>query len=113
MLKSSIITDASTVIPPNQNAINSNLLGAVAGFGGYIVGNQTVSLSMGIRFHYIFSNLISSEYSSTNFPLTNYADITTHSTSNPLSVQILFELNFSLGQIAHASCGKRTAFIRL
>lgn len=94
-----------------ENVLNKNLISAVFGFGGYIIGNQVISLSMGLRFHYTFSNLTSYEYSSTNYPFVNYSDITTSSKSNPLAVQVLFELNYSLGQIAHASCGKRSAFI--
>ena len=94
-----------------NNVINKNLTGLVFGFGGYIIGNETIALSMGLRAHYTFSNLTSPAYSSTNYPLVNYGDITTSSKTNTIAVQVLFELNYSLGQIAHASCGKRTAFI--
>lgn len=96
--------------PNAQSYINPNLIGAVFGVGGYIIGNDKIAFSMGLRFHYNFNDLISSEYSSTNFPFTNYPDITTHSTTNPLAVQVVFELNYSLAQVARASCG-RTALI--
>lgn len=94
-----------------QNVLNKNLTGVVFGFGGYIIGNEVIALSMGLRFHYTFSNLTAPEYASTNYPLINYSDITSSEKTNPLAIQVLFELNYSLGQIAHASCGKRTAFI--
>jgi len=113
MLRSVAIVDEASSIVPNQNALAKNVMGAVFGFGGYIIGNQTISLSMGLRFHYTFTDLTAESLMSTNFPLTNYPEITGHETSNLLSAQVLFELNYSLGQIAHASCGKRTAFIRL
>ena len=94
-----------------QDRINPLLIGAVFGIGGYIIGNQKISLSMGLRFHYNFNNLISSDFSSSNYPFTNYPDITTHSATNPLTVQAVFELNYSLAQVARASCGKRVALI--
>lgn len=113
MLRSVVIVDQASSIVPIQNSLAKNVMGAVFGFGGYIIGNQTISLSMGLRFHYTFTDLTAKSLVSTNFPLTNYPEIIAHESSNLLAAQVLFELNYSLGQIAHASCGKRTAFIRL
>ena len=95
----------------SEEAINSKLTGLVFGFGGHMIGNETISLMMGLRFNYILSNLTSDMYEATNFPFTNYNDITSPSKSSPLNVQMVFELNYSLGYFVRASCGRRTAFL--
>ncbi len=112
-VKNASVSDMANPLSPNANgnAINPHLMGAVFGFGGYIIGNQKLSLSMGLRFHYYFTNLTSSSFSGTNYPLVNYPDITTHASTNPLAIQVLVEVNYSLAQLARASCGKRVALI--
>jgi len=94
-----------------EAAINPSLKGLVFGFGGHMIGNDVIALMMGLRFNYVFSNLTSYTYSETNFPFTNYSDITTPSKSNLINAQVVFELNYSLGYIVRASCGRRTAFL--
>lgn len=113
--KKGTITDEAqpTTNTPAENAINPLLTGAVFGLGGHIIGGDNLTLSMGLRFRYTFTNLVSSDYSSTNYPFVNYPDITTSTKTNPLSVQLVFELNYSLAQLARATCGKRTALIRM
>ena len=104
--------NTNSVVPNAvNNALNKTLAGVVFGFGGYIIGNEAISLSMGLRAHYTISDLTSHANAPTNYPFVNYPDITTSSKTNTIALQVLCELNYSLGQIAHASCGKRTAFI--
>jgi hypothetical protein len=80
------------------------------GFGGHMIGNEVIALMMGLRFNYTFSNLTSDMYSETPFPLGNYSDIAA-SKSSPLAVQLVMEINYSLGYFVKASCGRRTAFL--
>ena len=94
-----------------EEAINPSLKGLVFGFGGHVIGNDIIALMMGLRFNYVFSNLTSYIYEGTTFPFSNYPDITAVSSSNPLNVQLVFELNYSLGYIVRASCGRRTSFL--
>jgi hypothetical protein len=111
--KGAISDEANPIITTSASeAINPTQIGAVFGIGGYIIGNDVIALSMGLRFHYQFTNLISDQFSSSNYPFVNYPDITSASTTNPLSVQVVFELNYSLAQVARASCGKRVALVR-
>ena len=110
--KGEIIDELELILSESaQKVLNKNLASAVFGFGGYIFGNDNLSLSMGMRIHYTFSNLTSRNYSSSNYPLTNYTDIISNARTHPIAIQFLFELNYSLGQIAKSTCGKRTAFI--
>lgn len=112
-VKNKSIEDDAFVVSnsTSEQAIKNNLTGIVFGFGGHIVGNDVLALMMGLRFNYVFSNLTSDVYENTTFPFSNYSDIMTSSTSNPLNVQIVMELNYSLGYFVRASCGRRTAFL--
>ena len=112
-VKNSLIDDEVSSVSPStsQEAINSKLTGLVFGFGGHMIGNEVIALMMGLRFNYVLSNLTSDMYSGTNFPFTNYSDINTPSKSSPLNVQMVFELNYSLGYFVRASCGRRSAFL--
>ncbi|OIQ24628.1 MAG: hypothetical protein BM555_07015 [Crocinitomix sp. MedPE-SWsnd] len=104
--------EAYQILQPNPaEAINSKLTGLTFGFGGHMVGNETISLMMGLRFNYTFSNLTSQTYEDTSFPFTNYLDITEPTSTNPLNVQLVMEINYSLGYFVKASCGRRTAFL--
>jgi len=91
--------------------INNQLTGIVFGFGGHMIGNEVISLMMGLRLNYVFSNITSNMYEDTSFPFSNYTGITTSAKTNPINVQLVFELNYSLGYIVKASCGRRTAFL--
>jgi hypothetical protein len=97
--------------PIASEVVRSSLTGITFGFGGHMIGNETISLMMGLRFNYTFSNLTSDTYEDTSFPFTNYSDITGPSSSNPLNVQLVMEINYSLGYFVKASCGRRTAFL--
>ena len=83
----------------------------IFGFGGHMVGNEIISLMMGLRFSYMLSNLTNDTYIETTSPFESYFDITEASQTHPLDVQLVFELNYSLGYFVRASCGRRTAFL--
>ncbi|MBI3136941.1 MAG: hypothetical protein HYZ14_19855 [Bacteroidetes bacterium] len=95
------------------NEINTRVTNLVFGFGGYIMGNEVVALQMGLRAHYALTNLTSDTFEGGRFPLTNYPDVASGVPTNPFSIQLHLELNFSLGQIARSStkCGRRVAFL--
>lgn len=94
-----------------SDVIRNNLTGIVFGFGGHMVGNEVISLMMGLRFNYVFSNVVSYTYEDTSFPYVNYSDISSPGKTSPLNVQLVMEINYSLGYIVKASCGRRTAFL--
>ncbi len=83
----------------------------IFGFGGHMVGNEIISLMMGLRFSYMISDLTNDVYEETTWPFESYFDITESNASHPLDVQLVFELNYSLGYFVRASCGRRTAFL--
>lgn len=100
-----------TFAPHGPEYVRSGLTGLIFGFGGHFVGNEIISLMAGLRFNYVFSNLTSDAWSDSSFPFTNYPDISEPSKTSPINAQLVLELNYSLGYIVRASCGKRTAFL--
>ena len=94
-----------------EEYISGNTTRLIFGFGGHMIGNEVISLMAGLRFSYTVSNLISDTWNGSNFPFSNYADITSNNASNPFRAQFVFELNYSLGYFVTASCGRRTAFL--
>jgi hypothetical protein len=94
-----------------QDRLTKSSKQLVFGFGGHMVGNDVIALMMGLRFSYAISDLTAFEYSGTNFPFTNYSDISGHSPLNRLNAQVVLELNYSLGYFVRASCGRRSAFL--
>ncbi|MEX1001626.1 MAG: outer membrane beta-barrel protein [Crocinitomicaceae bacterium] len=112
-LRGQSIEDAAnpSTAPDGEIAITNNLTGIIFGFGGHMVGNEKISLMAGLRFNYVFSNLTADDYSDTNFPFTNYPSISSSTKTSPINMQLVLELNYSLGYFVRASCGKRTAFL--
>lgn len=115
-IKNPLIEDEAYPLsaPSGNEYINNNLTGITFGFGGHMIGNEIISLMAGLRFNYVISNLTSDTWSSSNFPFSNYPSITETAKTNPINVQVVFELNYSLGYIAKSSsgCGKRAAFLK-
>ena len=96
----------------SSDFISNSLTGMTFGFGAAMIGNEIISWMMGLRFNYVFSDLTADAWGDSNFPFNNYPDITEHSKTTPINVQIVMEVNYSLGYIARNSsgCGKRAAF---
>ncbi|UKN01464.1 PorT family protein [Paracrocinitomix mangrovi] len=103
----------SGVSPTAEELIDSRMTGVTFGFGAHMIGNEIISLMMGLRFNYVFSGITSDTYEATNYPFSNYYDITSANKTSPINAQIVLEVNYSLGYIARSttSCGKRAAFL--
>lgn len=114
-IKKPTISDEATATVKSDatDLINSKSTNLVFGFGGYIIGNETVALQMGLRLHYNLTNLTSDTWEASRFPLTNYPDLAGGVSTNPFTIQLHLEINFSLGQIARSTtkCGRRVAFL--
>ena len=89
---------------------------AVFGFGGYLVGNESVSLNFGLRIHYALQDFITEEGqsliisgTSNNFP-TPFRDVVPdeeYKATKPLFIEVGLELAFGLGSFAKTSCSNR------
>jgi hypothetical protein len=90
-------------------------MGAIFGFGSYIVGAENLYLTAGVRFSYGFQDIISDaggKNSSSFYPINsnNYAPpipFSDYAGTNPLAIMFILEINYDLGYLVSASCGRR------
>ncbi len=98
--------------PNLEDLYESNNLGAVLGFGTYILGPEDGRFSgiLGLRFEYGFQDLTNDAGRAIEnrqpVPYTGEATST-----NPIFVGIVFEANWGLGGVGQARCGERSKFI--
>lgn len=85
--------------------------GAALGWGGYLFGNEFFALMFGMRVDYAITDLVSEEGQKNGFPapyrIPGYPE---YKPTNPVTGQIMLELNFGLGGYAKRRCGDR-AFV--
>jgi hypothetical protein len=104
-------TDMDDQFTAPSNYFNKIMYGATFGLGGLIVGNEKVGLMLGFKVNYNFSDLISEDGRSNNYQMVNPGnnwEFSGYKGTHPLSVQVTLEINYSLGYLVRASCGKRT-----
>lgn len=90
---------------------NKIMYGATFGVGGLIVGNEKVGLMLGLKVNYNFSDLISDSGQSNDYQMVNPSNnwgFTEYKGTHPLTIQLAVEINYSLGYLVKARCGKRT-----
>lgn len=77
------------------------------GFGSYIIGNDHLSLMMGLRFSYGIAPINLDERPIAPMQA-QYGD---SRSVNVFSAMLCIELNYSLGYLVRSTCGKRTTWI--
>ena len=82
---------------------------AVLGFGWYVFGRKTFTGTLGFRFEYGFNDLISDTGKEYGYPLPT-ATFDSYETTNRVSAQLVFELNWGIGYFAKTACGGRRHF---
>jgi len=107
--KSYYTDEANGSIPDNALFKENNLRGAI-GFGGYLLGNEKISLITGIRILYDFKDLRSEKARQEAFPYQNYED-QRESYFKAIDIQFCLELNISLGFLVKSTCGRRKLLI--
>ncbi len=89
---------------------------AVLGFGGFLVGSESVSLNIGFRLHYALQDFITDlgqnpeptglVYSSFPAPIRDNS-YDSYKATRPLFGEVSLELSFGLGSVAKTSCSNR------
>ncbi len=81
---------------------------AVFGFGGLITGSEFLTLKSGVRFEYALGDFVSAKGKDTGYP-TVYLQTPydTYAATHPFSASVYLSLNFAIGAVAKAECGKR------
>jgi hypothetical protein len=98
-------TDPSDI----SNYFNKFQAGAVLGFGSYMLGTDNFGITLGARFRYMFTDLISDAGQVRGYPSeTSYS---TYAPSRAFSAMLVMEMNYDLGYLASAKCAKRTKLI--
>lgn len=88
---------------------NEQYWSAALGFGGMILGSEFFTLKMGLRFEYALGDLVSPEGEKNTFSFpAYYASFESYKASHPFSATIGLELNFAIGAVARAQCGRRS-----
>lgn len=81
----------------------------ILGFGGFVVGTENLGVTLGIRLAYTINDIVSKEGQLINFPsITSYSS---YKPGNPFSALLVMEINYDLGYLASAKCGKKTKFL--
>lgn len=88
-------------------------LGAVLGFGTYLLGPEGGRFSgiFGLRLEYGFQDLVNADgrvEGDTRQPVAYTGEA---ASTNPIFVGIVFELNWGIGGVGQATCGERSKFI--
>lgn len=97
--------EANGDISENSFFSERSFRGAI-GFGGYILGNERITLVSGLRILYDFADLRSDNAVNAQFPYQNY-DEKRDVPFKAFDIQIGMELNISLGFLVRSSCGRR------
>jgi hypothetical protein len=110
-IQTSYFTDeANGPIPDNSLFREKNIRGAI-GFGAYLLGKERVSLMTGMRILYDFNDLRSEKARQESFPYQNYEDQGEYY-FRAIDVQLIVELNISLGFLVKSTCGRRKLLIQ-
>lgn len=103
------------VEPYNESTdfYEDSYFGGVFGFGGYVVGQETFSVGIGLRLNYGFGDLVNDAGQKDGYPnLPNDMPYETVENTNPIFAQFLVELNFGVGRFAKTACSQRFKRIR-
>lgn len=83
--------------------------GAVIGFGSYMMGTDNFGVTLGARFRYMFTDLISDRGQVRGYP--SESVYTSYAPSHAFSAVLVMEMNYDLGYLAKAKCGKRAKLL--
>ncbi len=104
-MRSVLLTEGSAETDV-KNFYNNNMLGAVLGFGTNLAGNQVVALQFGVRFEYLYKDFVNADGKAKGYPF-RLLSTASQSSTNMINIMACLDLNFGIGGVARASCGKR------
>lgn len=98
--------------PFSNELVFEDYIRGVLGFGGYVLGNERVTLVVGFRIMYDITELRTDYGKQISFPFNNYNEISNPSRFSALEFQLNFEMNISLGFLYRNNCGVRTLMFK-
>lgn len=111
MLKAAIDSEGDV-----SNFFNNSNFSVIFGFGQTLFASNGLYVSMGPRFTYGFSDLISENGKAANFPFpagkfSSASAGQEYKPTNSISASMQLNIDFDLGQLAKASCGRGSKFV--
>ena len=115
-IKTSMLKSASDNLGNISDFFNKSNFSAIFGFGQMLFATNGFYVSMGPRFTYGFNDLISENGKSENFPFPTKKFGTSspgneYKPTNSISASMQLNIDFDLGQLAKASCGRGSRFV--
>ena len=107
MINSGQTEDDNTHSIDVKNQLKSTMVGMDLGFGSYVIGSERLALITGFRLSYGFSPLMDNEM----VVAPHNANYDNSRGVHVFALMFSAEINYSLGYLVRASCGKRTAWI--
>jgi len=86
--------------------LNQDNFGAILGLGGTLAGSDRFALNLGVRFRYVFTDVINEAGQAIHYPaLTeSVAQFTEYTPSTPLSALLMLEFDWAIGVFGTATC---------
>ena len=108
MIRSVIQSYNNDIFDKSRSFYRDRYFSAVAGFGGFIAGNDFFTLVMGIRFGYSFTDMMNINARNVLAPPpAGYQVFDEYTGSYPYFAQIQMEFSFGIGRAAKAAYGRR------
>ncbi len=93
-----------------SGALRDNISG-VFGFGSYLAGSDVVTLSLGMRIHYAFTDWVADDGRGARVPETASVTYPEYAKTTELSAQFNIELTYAFGKLAKTTCTGRNKLI--
>ena len=90
--------------------LNPSYFAAAFGFGSYFIGTENFGITLGARFSYSFSDIISSKGSSINYP-SNPRSYSSPKGIHPITAMLIMEFNLDFAYMAKARCKNKRKLI--
>ena len=93
----------------DETYVKKQHFGVLFGLGRALVGNDRFSLNAGVRFKYLFQDILNDEGKSIDTPA--YVPYQTYEPYTPLSMRVVMEVDWAIGMIGKSTCYKGRRFI--
>jgi hypothetical protein len=84
-----------------------NYLSGVLGFGSYLLGNDVLSLNLGIRIHYGLTDMVNEAGKENNYPIVIEPLQDRSKKTVAAAAQLQMEFNYAFGKFAKNACHSR------
>ncbi len=102
------VNDGVTDVSEN---FEDNYTSGIFGFGSYLAGDDLLSVNIGVRFHWAFTDMVNETGKENNYPIRVYPLPDPSKKTFAAAAQLQFELNYAFGRFAKTACHDRWRLI--